>query len=119
MQLGEFLNVVVMVVGASSLQYCGNPQAIVNQIAIGCGAAEGFLSDAIRLECDTFVTGEARFHTVLEARDRGINLILTGHYCSERPAVESLAKVLSVRFPRIACFVSRVERDPLALHCPK
>ncbi len=119
MLLADFLKVISTSVGTSFLQFCGNPQALVHQIGIGCGAAEGFLSDGVRLGCDTFVTGEARFHTVLDARDRGINLVLTGHYCSERPAVEFLAQALSVHFPQISCFASRVERDPLSFYCPK
>jgi putative NIF3 family GTP cyclohydrolase 1 type 2 len=63
--------------------------------------------------CDCFVTGEARFHTCLEAEARGIALILAGHFASERFAVEALAEVLAVQFPTAVVWASRREFDPV------
>jgi putative NIF3 family GTP cyclohydrolase 1 type 2 len=82
-------------------------------VGVACGSAAEFLSDAARLGCDTFVTGEARFHAVLEAQALGINLILTGHYASERPAVEALADRLHRKLPALCCFASEADADPL------
>ena len=60
-----------------------------------------------------FVTGEARFHTLLEAEATGVGLILAGHFASERFAVERLAEVLAAKFPGLTVWPSRRERDPL------
>ena len=104
-----------MTVQSRSLEVCWHENQPVNQVAVACGAAAEFLEDAIRAGCDTFLTGEARFHSVLEAQSRGINLILTGHFASERPAIEQLAKEIAQQFPEIDCFPGDSDRDPLKL----
>jgi dinuclear metal center YbgI/SA1388 family protein len=111
----EFLEKVAMTVQSRSLEVCWHENQPVNQVAVACGAAAEFLEDAIRAGCDTFLTGEARFHSVLEAQSRGINLILTGHFASERPAIEQLAKEIAQQFPEIDCFPGDSDRDPLKL----
>ncbi|MEZ6131480.1 MAG: Nif3-like dinuclear metal center hexameric protein [Planctomycetaceae bacterium] len=102
-------------VAAPYLEYVGALTANVSLVAVACGAAAEFLADAMRLGCDTFVTGEARFHTALEARAAGINLVLLGHYSSERPAMQRLADTLATEFPGLETFASLVEQDPLSM----
>lgn len=116
--LHEFLKMASMAVGADYLEYSGDPGAVVSTVAVACGSGAGFLDDAVRLGCDTFVTGEARFHSALAARDQGIALVLLGHYASERPAVESLARVLNEAFRGLNVFASLVERNPLSVYMP-
>ncbi len=113
--LSDFLAVVGNAVRADRLEYAGQCDAVVRKIAIGCGAAEDFLKHANELGCDTFVTGEARFHTALAARSMGISLVLTGHYYSERPAVEVLAGILGSQFPEVEVISSRADTNPLKL----
>jgi dinuclear metal center YbgI/SA1388 family protein len=77
--LQVFLKTVRGGVAAKYLEYTGELKAPVHHVAVACGAASGVLTDAVALGCDTFVTGEARFHAALEAREAGVNLILLGH----------------------------------------
>lgn len=109
----EFLDRVVSVAGANWVQWVAAGPEEVARVAVGCGAAGDFLEDAAAAGCDTFVTGEARFHTAIEAESRGINLVLLGHYASERPAMVELAKTLGARLPELRCVVSEQDRDPL------
>lgn len=95
------------------LQVVGDPDRSVSRVGLACGAAAEFLTDAHRAGCDAFLTGEARFHACLEARDLGVALVLAGHYATERPAVEVLAARLAQRFPGLVAQPSRVEQDPL------
>lgn len=113
--LQEFLGTVRRVCAAEYLEFCGDPESPVERVGVACGAAAEFLDDAVAAGCDTFVTGEARFHTALEARGRGVNLILTGHYSSERPAMEWLAQELQRRFSDATVEASQTETDPLQL----
>ena len=76
---------------AEYVEYCGDDDAAVESVGVACGSAAELLDEAAAAGCDTFITGEARFHSALDARGRGMNLILMGHYCSERPAMEKLA----------------------------
>ena len=114
-KLCEFLAVVRSAVAGDYLEYSGVLDSAVSKVAVACGAAGDFLEDAVTMGCDTFVTGEARFHAALEARTVGVNLILLGHYSSERPAVERLAGVLGAEFGGIDVRPSRVECDPLSV----
>ncbi len=111
--LGEFLSNVKSLLGISALPYVGDLQRPVSSVAVACGSAGEFLSDAKRAGCDLFLTGETRFHTCLEARDRDIALVMVGHYASERPGVERLAEILQQQFPSLLVWASRVERDPV------
>jgi dinuclear metal center YbgI/SA1388 family protein len=85
----------------------------VSKVGVACGSAAEFLPDALAAGCDVLVTGEARFHAAVEARTRGIGLVLVGHYASERFAVEELAAVIGREFSGLKAWPSRDERDPL------
>ena len=91
----------------------GSGQAI-ETVAIGCGAAGEFIEQVVPAGLDCFITGEARFHDCLEAEARGVALMLTGHFASERFAVECLADVLAADFPELDIWASRCERDPIS-----
>jgi len=95
------------------LQFVGNLEQKIETIGIGCGAAGEFLGDARKRGCDLFITGEARFHTCLEARDGGIAMILLGHYHSERHGVEQLAQEIGKEFPGLTVWPSHLESDPV------
>jgi dinuclear metal center YbgI/SA1388 family protein len=105
-QLKEFLSV-------NQLQLVGDATRTVGRVAVACGSAGQFLTEAQQSGCELFVTGETNFHTCLEAEATGVALLLTGHFASERFAVEALADRLTAEFPKIAVWPSRRERDPL------
>jgi len=103
-------------VQARYLEFACHTTRPIQKVAVACGSAGELLDDAAKMGCDTFLTGETRFHTVLECQSRGINLILLGHFCSERPAVEKLAATIAPHFPSVNCTVSQTERNPLSLY---
>ena len=98
---------------ANVVQVVGDPARTVRTVALACGAAGEFLSDAIKRKADVFLTGEVRFHDALTARGAGVALVLPGHYATERPAVEDLAAKLGADFPGVEVWASRDECDPL------
>jgi dinuclear metal center YbgI/SA1388 family protein len=100
---------------ANAVQIVGAPAREVRTVALACGAAGEYLSDAIRRKAEVFLTGEVRFHDALTARGANVGLILPGHYATERPAVEDLAAQLSADFAGITAWASRDERDPLGI----
>ena len=81
-----------------NMHIVGEPHQPVRRVGIACGSAGELLEAARAAGCDCFVTGEARFHTCLEAKATGMAMILTGHYASERFAVEALAGLLQAEF---------------------
>ncbi len=104
--------------GLAQLQLVGDPAQLVERVATACGSGGDFLSAARERGCHVLVTGEASFHTCLEAEARSITLLLLGHYASERFAVERLAEHLGKRFPLVQVWASRQERDPLQVLGP-
>ncbi|MGL4595214.1 MAG: Nif3-like dinuclear metal center hexameric protein [Thermoguttaceae bacterium] len=100
-------------------QYIGNETKVIRRIAIGCGAADDFISISAAKNADLLLLGESRFHACLEADALGIALILMGHYASERFAMETMAKLLQQQFPSVDCFASCLEHDPIKwFHSP-
>ncbi len=82
-------------------------------VAIACGSGGSLLDSAVNADCDVFLTGEMGFHECLRCRSLGVGVILTGHYVSERFALETLADVLRTGLTGVEAWASRVERDPL------
>jgi dinuclear metal center YbgI/SA1388 family protein len=96
-----------------ALRVVGNNQQQINRIGIACGSGGSLLEAARIAGCDAFLTGETNFHTCVESEARGIALVLTGHFASERFAVERLADWLASQLTDVQVWASRDERDPL------
>ena len=111
--MSELIQQAKTVLGISQLQYVGSLDHTVTKLAIACGAAAEFLADAARCGCEAFLTGEARFHSCLEAEAANVAMILPGHYATERPAMLQLATILKSRFPELVTQASESENDPV------
>ena len=71
------------------------------------------MEEARQAGCNLLVTGEASFHSCLEAEAVGLAIILAGHFASERFALEQLALEIAEKLPGVETFASRRESDPL------
>ncbi len=111
--LGDVIAQAASAVGETDARIVGDQDQMIRKVAIGCGSGGSFLAAAKRCGCDLLLTGEATFHTCLEARSMGIALGLLGHYSSERFAMEHLANRLSEELDAIETWASRVESDPV------
>ncbi len=81
----------------TSVNYCdaGKP---VKKVGLCSGSGADFIDDAIMLECDAFITGEASYHRFLDASSSGISLFAAGHFETEIPVVNKLVKALNEHF---------------------
>lgn len=70
----------------------------IRTVALCGGAGSDFLKEAKAAGCDAYITGDASHHDFLNALDMGIALLAAGHFETENPVVEVLAKKLSDRF---------------------
>jgi putative NIF3 family GTP cyclohydrolase 1 type 2 len=111
--LADFAVLVRKQLGGGLVQYCGCATRAVTRVAVACGAAAEFMKDAAQAHADVFVTGEARFHDCLAARSEGIELVLAGHFATERFAVAEFATVLKRNFGDLEIWASERETDPL------
>jgi dinuclear metal center YbgI/SA1388 family protein len=112
--LDAFARSVKEALNAAWAQMVGTPQRLVQRVAVACGAAGEFLTDAVARQADVFLTGEVRFHDCLAAQAAQLALVLPGHYATERGGVEALAALLQQQFPALQIWASRREREPLA-----
>lgn len=111
--LDELVRRLASDVGATAPRRVGPIDQPITKVAFACGSGGTFLSAAKRCGCDALITGEATFHTCLEAESLGIGLGLLGHYWSERFAMERLAEQLSGLMPELTIWPSRSEHDPI------
>lgn len=111
--LTDFVDLVKQALNIDHTWFVGEQSARIRRVGIACGAAAEFMGDAARYGCHVLLTGEARFHACLEARTRGVALVLPGHYPTERPAMEHLAKRVGRQFPDLTVWASEVETDPV------
>jgi putative NIF3 family GTP cyclohydrolase 1 type 2 len=114
--LEELARLAMKVVGASRCRVVESNAAEpsrISKVAIACGSGGSLLAAAVRRGCDAMITGEATFHTCLEARASGISLVLTGHFWSERFAMEWLAERMARELKGLNVFSSEQDADPL------
>jgi dinuclear metal center YbgI/SA1388 family protein len=95
------------------LHVVGSKDATISTAAVACGSGGSFLEHTIAQSIDLLITGESSFHTCLEAEANGVQMLLAGHFASERFAVERLAEALAMEFPKLAVWPSADETDPL------
>ncbi len=112
-RLSDFAATVKASLNASLVQIVGDPSAWIERVAIVCGSGGEFIGDAVSVKANAFLTGELRFHDCLAAQAQGLDLVLPGHYATERIGVEELAGQLQTRFPQVSVWASRREQDPL------
>jgi dinuclear metal center YbgI/SA1388 family protein len=101
--------------GLKTIKVVAVPDAKIEKVAVACGSGGDFFAAAKAKGVDAFITGEASFHTCVAARSHGISLILTGHYASERIAVEDLAAELSSKFKKISVAASEADVSPVVM----
>jgi len=101
------------VFGMTQVRFVGASEHEVSRVALCCGSGGSFLGKAMSLGCDALITGEATFHSCLEAKANSIGMVLLGHHTSERFAVEQLAGVLQAKFADLHVWSSQDETDPI------
>jgi dinuclear metal center YbgI/SA1388 family protein len=99
--------------GIDGVRAVGEPTRSLHRVAVACGSAGELLEAARLAECDAMVTGETSFHTCLAAEAHGVTMLLTGHFASERFAMESMAELLGDEFDDVHVWASQTEKDPL------
>ncbi len=95
------------------IQFAGKVDLVVSKVAVVCGSGAALMGKAFSLGAECFITGEARFHDLLEAKEQNKGILMLGHYESEKPGIEKLATDLGMAFPALQVFDSEVEQDPL------
>jgi len=80
----------------------------VHKVAISSGAGGGEWDNAVKSNCDTFVTADIKYHMFLDAKELGINIIDAGHFSTENLVSDVLVEKLSEEFPGVKVVISKL-----------
>ena len=87
----------------------------MTRLAEVSGAGGSYLQEAIDLGADCLVTGEAAHHIALLAHQKGIGLVVAGHWATEHPVTRVLAEHLAAALPdEVRITLSLADTDPFA-----
>lgn len=106
-----FAETVRSALGCENLFFADGGQEI-RQVGLCSGSGCEYLPAAAERGCEAFVTGEAKHHELLAAKELGVTLIAAGHYSTEVVAMAPLAARLRTAFPEV------VFRETEAYPCP-
>ena len=99
---------------AGDVNYCEfNKSRRHTCVAVVPGSGASLLTMAIEAGCTLMVTGEAKHHDVIQAREMNCDIILLGHTNSERGFLPHFAKQLQPHVPQVRLLVSKRDRHPL------
>lgn len=103
--ISGLLNTPVLLTGDRALEQ-------IKSVAIVCGAGGSLLPQVIESGAEAFLTGELRFHDELAAKAAGVSVIAAGHYATEQPGMEELARRLAQCLPQCRVWASCAEHNP-------
>ncbi len=109
MQPEEFaVHTAKCLLGRTSIEFVNGGRPI-RHVAVGGGACGEFVFECLDNHIDAFVTGEAKHHELIYAKDNGITLIAAGHYATENVALEALAETLQKALPNVDVLITIVD----------
>lgn len=114
--LVEFVQDVVKYLGCNGLRYTDNGKS-VHRVAVGGGACDDYIPQAIALGCDTFVTSDLRYHAFLDTKE--INLIDAGHFPTENVICPVMAERLKAAFPALEVTLTKQHDREVIQYCIK
>ena len=112
--LVEFTRFVVKSLGCNGVRYVDNGKP-VHRVAVGGGACSGYISQAIALGCDTFVTSDLKYNDFLDTHE--INLVDAGHFPTENVVCPVLAEFLRRSFPQLTVVQSTAHDREVIQYC--
>lgn len=98
MSAQEFARLVAKQLDAPSVQLADASRP-VRRVAVLGGSGGDEMSAALAAGADTYLTGEASYHHMVDAPEMGLNLIVAGHFYTEQPVCERLSKLLQEIVP--------------------
>ena len=88
--LDDFASNVKKALGAPSISYVGS-RAVKKVYVVG-GDGKDLIENAVLCGADTLLTGNASYNSMLDADEKGLNVIEAGHFYTENPVCALLEK---------------------------
>ncbi len=113
---GSLINKVKQIVNLKHLSICGDLSKTIQKIAICTGSAGevSFMTQAIKQNCDAYITSDLKFHAAQFAKDNNLCLIDATHYGSENLIIEPICNYLKKHLT-INCLKSNINGQTLKI----
>ncbi len=103
-------------VGIENVRYVGDPEMVVESVAVCSGAGSGMMGPFLSSGAQAFITGDLRYHDARDAQAAGRGLIDIGHFPSEHIVVSELTERLrgltEKIHPEVRITACGLEADP-------
>jgi dinuclear metal center YbgI/SA1388 family protein len=104
-KLSEYLEFLKNALNTDGMRYYDAGWEVYKVAIVGGSGGDEF-DNVLKCGCDTFITADLKYHLFLEAKERGINLIDAGHFCTENVVTRVHAKKLRAAFPDVEVNIS-------------
>ena len=94
MSVEDFASKVTSGLNAEYVRYVNAGRPSIKKVAVCSGSGAEYISKAYYKGADAYVTGDVKYHEAQRAAQLGIHVIDAGHFATEYPVVEILAKKL-------------------------
>ncbi len=102
--------------GCAAVRLVGEPERIINKVAICTGSGGSMITEAVKAGADLFITGDLKYHEARDAEDSGLALLDAGHFATEHIMVDAIVNFLETSLAlsnkKVELFRSRSEEDP-------
>ncbi len=107
MSIDDFAEFVSDTLGCAGIRYTDTEKP-VKTVALGGGGCQDYMFSALE-EADCFITGDMKYHTMLDAAQEGRAVISAGHFETENAAFLMLKDKLEKTFTDVEFIVAPVE----------
>jgi len=94
----EMIKQLKSVFKCKNIRFVSSHKKQFKKIGICTGSGANFISKAIGLHLDLFITGDIKYHQAVEAKRNDLALADVGHYHSEKDAILHLKQIFSELF---------------------
>lgn len=102
MTVSDFAAHVKETLGSPAVFY-GDAGVSVRRVAVLGGSGDDDVSAARAAGADTYLSGTLKYHDLVDAPESGMNLLMAGHFYTERPVCRVLEKLIREADATVAC----------------
>jgi len=107
----DYVDLVKRRLGVKRVRIVGRDRAKIKRVAVCGGSGGDLLAGVVAEGAQAFVTGEIKYHQMLNADAYGVCVIEAGHGATERVVLPVLADKLQKALPGMEIILSRIRTD--------
>jgi dinuclear metal center YbgI/SA1388 family protein len=107
--LAIYADNVKSLLGADHVRVAGDPNRAIKKVALLNGSGSSFINSARFAGADVLVTGDMKYHEIVDALEMGLCVIDAGHYATEKIMVKYITEYLRNRFLELKLDVEVIE----------